>query len=439
MPTITRSGRPSPSATAPPALPSPRTRSGWPTAVTARCRASTRPRTPSWIASPWEPTRRAWRPAPARSGSRTPVISTISRIDPRSGRVTTIEVQDEPTELAVGAGAVWMTSSSSRTVSRLDPRSRSRRGAARGRRRRERHRLRPRSRVGRQLARRNGVADRPGDRRRDGDDPRRERAERDRRRDRDGVWVAEEFADIVDRIDPDTRASSTGSPSGAGRRASSIAGDSVWVGTRSSGTAHRGGTLRVLGTRAGFDAIDPALAYATGSVPLVGVTGDGLTALQHVAGRDGTQIVPDLAVTLPTAQDGGRTYRFVLRPDIHYSTGGVVRARDVRSSFERMWKIRQFRGFDSPGRDFFARIVGAARCTREPRPATSRAASSPSPGTTRPSRSTSPGPTPNSSTSSRSLRVHPARGDAAARRRPPARARDRAVHGGRYETGTRSC
>ena len=123
----------------------------------------------------------------------------------------------------------------------------------------------------------------------------------------------------------------------------------------------------MLGGPEGFDFIDPALAYSTGSFPFVAMIGDGLTAVQRAAGRDGTQIVPDLAVTLPRPQDGGRTYRFVLRSGIHYSTGGVVRARDVRPSFERLWKIRPFEKASSSGPGFFADIVGAARCTREPR------------------------------------------------------------------------
>ena len=181
---------------------------------------------------------------------------------------------------------------------------------------------------------------------------------------RDGVWVAEEFADVVDRIDPDTRRVVERIAVGSRPTALAHAGGSLWVGARNSGTAHRGGTLRLLGTE--FDAVEPALAYSTSSWPFVEVTGDGLIAAQHVAGRDGTQIVPDLAVTLPTPQDGGRTYRFVLRPGIRYSTGAVVRARDVRYSFERLWKLPPFRGATSAGRDFFGTIAGAELCTREP-------------------------------------------------------------------------
>jgi len=123
----------------------------------------------------------------------------------------------------------------------------------------------------------------------------------------------------------------------------------------------------VLGAPAGFDSIDPALAYSTGSFAFVALTGDGLVAVQHAAGRDGTQLVPDLAVTLPSPHDGGRTYRFVLRPGISYSTGGVVRARDVPPSFERMWKLPPFMKWTSPGPGLLGAIVGAAQCTRTPR------------------------------------------------------------------------
>jgi YVTN family beta-propeller protein len=294
----------------------------------------------------------------ANSGDRT-----ISRIDPRSGDVTTIDVNAAPTELAVGDGAVWMTSSSSRTVSRIDPTSQrvvaSRpvgagpSGIAFG------HgavwvantldgtvsRIDPATiAVTETIPIGNGpnaIAVGPDD-----------------------VWVAEEHADIVDRIDPDTRRVVERIAVGSRPTGLAHAGGSLWVGARHSATAHRGGTLRLLGTE--FDAIEPALAYSTQSWPMVEVTGDGLVGLQHVAGRDGTQIVPDLAIALPTPEDGGRIYRFVLRPGIRYSTGAVVRARDVRYSIERLWKLRPFHGGTSPGRDFLGAIAGTEQCTREP-------------------------------------------------------------------------
>ncbi len=286
---------------------------------------------------------------------------TISRIDAHRGTATTIDVHAAPTDLAVGGGSVWVSSSSSRTVSQVDPRSGrvvevipvggGPSGIAVG------HgavwvansldgtisRIAPATAVVSSLI--------PV-----GNGPNAVVVARD------GVWVGEQFGDAVDRIDPATNRVVERIPVQRRPTGLVVAGDRLWVGLRGAGTMHRGGTLRVLGATEGFDYLDPAFAYATGSFAFVSLTGDGLTAVQ----RDGTQIVPDLAVTLPTPRDGGRSYRFVLRPGIGYSTGGVVRARDVRASFERLWKLPAFKGQTSPGREMFDDLAGAARCDQNP-------------------------------------------------------------------------
>ena len=288
----------------------------------------------------------------------------ISRIDPRSGHATPIDVHTDPTELAVGAGAVWITSSANRTVSQLDPRSgrvvqlipvgggasgiavgdggvwvaNSLDGTV--------SRIDPATAV--------GVATIPV-----GNGPNAIAITKD------GVWVSEQFGGVVDRIDPHRNIIIQSVAVGNRPTGLAVAGGRLWVGARASGSSHRGGTLRVLGTP--IDSIDPALAYSTASVPFVALTGDGLTAVQHAAGRDGTQIVPDLAITLPRPQDGGRSYRFILRPGVRYSNGAAVRAEDVRPSFERLWKLQPFMKQTSPGPDFFEDIIGASQCTRTPR------------------------------------------------------------------------
>jgi peptide/nickel transport system substrate-binding protein len=71
------------------------------------------------------------------------------------------------------------------------------------------------------------------------------------------------------------------------------------------------------------------------------MTNDGLVAFDYASGVQGTQLVPDLAVSLPTPTDGGRTYAFRLRPGIRYSNGRPVKASDFRSSFERTFEIGQ--------------------------------------------------------------------------------------------------
>ena len=70
------------------------------------------------------------------------------------------------------------------------------------------------------------------------------------------------------------------------------------------------------------------------------MTNDGLVATNQASGLAGTQLVPDLAVSLPTPTDGGKTYTFQLRPNIRYSNGRPVKASDVRSTFERDFEVQ---------------------------------------------------------------------------------------------------
>ena len=87
------------------------------------------------------------------------------------------------------------------------------------------------------------------------------------------------------------------------------------------------------------------------------MTGDGLTAFNQVAGVGGTQLVPDLAVSLPTPTDGGKTYTFQLRRGIRYSNGRPVKASDFRWALERYLEIGRLN-------TYYDGIVGAAQCER---------------------------------------------------------------------------
>ena len=49
--------------------------------------------------------------------------------------------------------------------------------------------------------------------------------------------------------------------------------------------------------------------------------------------------MPDLAVSLPTPTDGGKTYTFKLRRGIRYSNGRPVKASDFRRALERYLEI----------------------------------------------------------------------------------------------------
>jgi peptide/nickel transport system substrate-binding protein len=113
--------------------------------------------------------------------------------------------------------------------------------------------------------------------------------------------------------------------------------------------------LRIAAAVPRLDSIDPGAASMLSPPELLGMTNDGLVTLNHAAGPGGTQLVPDLARSLPSL--GGRSYRFELRPGIRYSTGEPVRPEDFRRAIERDFQI------GSPGAALFGDIAGAGRCT----------------------------------------------------------------------------
>jgi peptide/nickel transport system substrate-binding protein len=74
------------------------------------------------------------------------------------------------------------------------------------------------------------------------------------------------------------------------------------------------------------------------------------------------QVVPDLAVSLPSPTDGGTTYTFQLRRGIHYSNGELVRPEDFRRALERDLILGPSPGYGNP----FADVVGGAACAARP-------------------------------------------------------------------------
>ena len=91
------------------------------------------------------------------------------------------------------------------------------------------------------------------------------------------------------------------------------------------------------------------------------MTNDGLVAFDQTGGFAGTQLVPDLAVSLPTPTNGGTAYTFRLRPNIRYSNGRSVKASDFRATFERDYKIGKLPV------QYYDGIVGAAHCKKDRR------------------------------------------------------------------------
>ena len=172
----------------------------------------------------------------------------------------------------------------------------------------------------------------------------------------DGVWVANELSGTVTRIDPAGNAVAETIETGQRPVGLALDGDRVWVAARDASPAHRGGTLRVAVEDLGptIDQVDYSLLWN------LNLTGDGLTAYRRVAGTDGAELVPDLAVSIPTPADDGRTYTFQLRRGVRYSTGEPVRPGDIRRAVERYYRL------GPAGASSYDAIVGAAACRRRP-------------------------------------------------------------------------
>jgi peptide/nickel transport system substrate-binding protein len=90
------------------------------------------------------------------------------------------------------------------------------------------------------------------------------------------------------------------------------------------------------------------------------VTHDGLLGFRRVGGVQGLEVVPDLALSLATPTDGGRTYTYRLRRGVRYSDGRPVEPGDFRRALERVLRLR------SPGGGYYSNIVGANACLAKP-------------------------------------------------------------------------
>jgi peptide/nickel transport system substrate-binding protein len=244
----------------------------------------------------------------------------VLRLDPVSGQVVrTIAVGTGPSAIAVTGGAVWVANSLDGTVSRIDPR---------------------RNLVTDTVAVGNG----PGAL---AVGPR-------------SLWVGNERAGTVTAVDLVTRRVTRTLRLGARPQAMIDGPQGLFVGVAAAGAIHRGGTLTLVLPTREFDTLDPAVLISVNPAQLLGLTNDGLLTYNHAGGTAGLRVVPDLALAVPRVADAGRTYRFHLRPNVRYSTGEPVRARDFRWAIERAFRL------DSAGAPFYRGIVGGPACERTP-------------------------------------------------------------------------
>jgi len=247
----------------------------------------------------------------------------VVRIDPQSGSVVdTVTVGNGPTAIAFGGGSVWVANSLDGTVMRIDPKT---------------NRVTASIEVG---GGPDGVA-----------------------ADADAVWVSSEFAQSIVRIDPATAGVVERIPVGNRPKGLAVSGKEVWAAVQPSGAGHRGGRLVVLvpPNPGSSSSIDPSFWNWVGTIAALSVAYDGLVDLARRGGSEGTQIVPNLATSLPVITAGETRYAFQLRRGIRYSDGRLVKASDFRRAFERSFRGRSWTA------QLFPSLVGADACKRRPR------------------------------------------------------------------------
>jgi YVTN family beta-propeller protein len=220
----------------------------------------------------------------------------VVHIDARAGRVLErVPVGEGPTGIAFGQGSVWVANSLSGTVSRIDP---------------EKDVVTATIRVGEGP---DGIAVGAG-----------------------GVWVSGEFSEEIARIDPLENRIVERVPVANRPKGLAISNGRVWVAVQPSGVGHRGGRLLVGATGGLIEgSIDPSYWSWSGTIASLSAAYDGLVGYARRGGSEGTQIVPNLAVSLPADTAGETRFAFRLRRGIRYSNGMLVRASDFRRAFER--------------------------------------------------------------------------------------------------------
>ena len=223
------------------------------------------------------------------------VNNTVTRVD-RTGAVESLTVGKRPSAVAVGLGAVWVANALDDTVVRLDPATRS---------------VKATIPVGRAPS---GIAIGEG-----------------------GVWVANSGDGTVSRIDPVTDDVAKtievgGSPVGV-----VTALGTVWVTVQEGVPLGRSGGSALVLLRHDPGGLAPAITFWDWSWQVLYATCVKLTNYPDKPVPDGSLVTPEAAAAPPTIEDGGRTYSFRVPPRFRFSppSGERVTAQTFKATIER--------------------------------------------------------------------------------------------------------
>jgi peptide/nickel transport system substrate-binding protein len=140
-------------------------------------------------------------------------------------------------------------------------------------------------------------------------------------------------------------------------------GGSKKTSTSKASAGGKGGTFRIVANTAPSGSPDPQVNYTLQEWQLLIFTHDGLVAFKRVGGAAGTKIVPDLAESVPKPTNGGKTWAFKLRSGIKFSNGQALTGKDVKATFERLFKIG-----NSPNAGTWYNVIqGGDACVKTPK------------------------------------------------------------------------
>jgi peptide/nickel transport system substrate-binding protein len=133
--------------------------------------------------------------------------------------------------------------------------------------------------------------------------------------------------------------------------------------TSTQGGGAKGGTLITVANAAPSGSPDPQVNYTLQEWQLLIISHDGLVGFKRASGKAGTKLVPDLAESIPKPTNGGKTWTFKLRSGIKFSNGQTLTGKDVRATFERLFKIG-----NSPNAGTWYNVIqGADACIKSPK------------------------------------------------------------------------
>jgi YVTN family beta-propeller protein len=243
----------------------------------------------------------------------------VIRVDNATGLVTPLAVGPGPSGIAVGGGGVWVAVRGADKVVRIDPGTRA---------------VTDTIAVGRSPT---GVSVGAG-----------------------SVWVANSGDGTVTRIDPATNQPIARIAVGGSPHAITIAAGRAWVTvdaqTIPSTKLASGGAVRV-DSPYDFDTTDPALAYDPLLSPMLYATCAKLLNYPDKAGLAGSELVPEVAESLPARSADGKTYTFTIRSGFRFSPPSTERvtAQTFKQTIERTLNP----AMKSPAASGAADIVGA--------------------------------------------------------------------------------